>query len=235
MRNWEFNDFQLYPGVSCPVIHREFGMSASVSVMQLNDPSAPSSPTPIILDSLPDPPVPDGICPSRTRLQIDLLLLAIEALDLGGSEAILATARELELSSVIPNRVTLWRLRSTNPFRRYAQRRPLTLVEAKALVVLTCYLARRLTVLIRQLLLAYQQVSEKNLSVEHHFRLAEYLERFRAHFRSRMNPRRAGVMAYSSDERLNELALELLSQLLFCTGTSGVQRLWISLFDGEVS
>jgi hypothetical protein len=42
-------------------------------------------------------------------------------------------------------------------------------------------------------------------------------------------------MAYSSDERLNELALELLSQLLFCTGTSGVQRLWISLFDGEVS
>jgi hypothetical protein len=203
--------------------------------MQLNDPSAPLSPTPIILDNLPDPPVSDGLCPSRTRLQIDLLLLAIEALDLGGSEAILATAKDLDLGSVIPNRVTLWRLRSTNPFRRYAQRRPLTLVEAKSLVVLTCYLARRLTVLIRQLLLAYQQVNEKNLSVEHHFRLSEYLERFRAHFRSRMNPRRAGVMAYSSDERLNELALELLSQLLFCTGTSGVQRLWISLFDGEVS
>ncbi|MBW4418249.1 MAG: DUF3038 domain-containing protein [Myxacorys californica WJT36-NPBG1] len=204
--------------------------------MQLNSPSAPSTPpTPIILDNLPDPPVAEGVCPPRTRLQIDLLLLAIEALDLGGSEAVLAIANDLDLRGILKNRVTLWRMRSTNPFRRYAQRRPLTLLEAKALVVVTCYLARRLTVLIRQLLLAYQQLSEKNLSPDHHFRLSEYLERFRAHFRSRMNPRRAGVMAYSSDEKLNELALDLLSQLLFCTGTSGMQRLWISLFDGEVS
>ncbi len=208
------------------------GMSVSVSVMQLNSP--PASSTPLILDSLPDPPVTDGVCPRRTRMQLDFLLLAIEALDLAGSEAILAVATEFELRGILKNRVSLWQLRSTNPFRRYAQRRPLTLVEAKSLVVVTCYLAKRLTVLIRQLLLAYQQLSEKNLSPDHHFRLSEYLERFRAHFRSRMNPRRAGVLAYSSDEKLNELALELLGQLLFCTGTSGVQRLWISLFDGEV-
>jgi hypothetical protein len=32
-----------------------------------------------------------------------------------------------------------------------------------------------------------------------------------------MNPRRAKVAIYSSDEKLNELALSLLSQLLFCT------------------
>jgi Protein of unknown function (DUF3038) len=201
--------------------------------MQLNSPPAPT--TPLILDSLPDPPVLEGVCPRRTRLQIDLLLLAIEALDLGGSEAILSIATDLELRSVIKNRVGLWRLRSTNPFRRYSQRRPLSLLEAKALVVIACYLSRRLTVVIRQLLLAYQQLNDKQLSPDHHFRLAEYLERFRAHFRSRMNPRRAGVMAYSSDEKLNELALDLLGQLLFCTGTSGMQRLWISLFDGEVS
>jgi len=25
-----------------------------------------------------------------------------------------------------------------------------------------------------------------------------------------------------------------LGQLLFCTGTAGMQRFWISLFDGEV-
>jgi hypothetical protein len=167
-------------------------------------------------------------------MQIDLLLLAIEALNLAGSEEMLAVANDFELRGILKNRVTLWRMRSTNPLRRYSQRRPLTLIEAKALVVVTCYLARRLTVLIRQLLLAYQQLSEKGLSPEHHFRLSEYLERFRSHFRSRMNPRRAAVMAYNSDEKLNELALDLLGQLLFCTGTSGVQRLWISLFDGEV-
>lgn len=201
--------------------------------MQVHHP--PAKPVPMILDILPDMPVADGVCPRRARLQIDLILLAIEALDLSGSEAILKAAKDLELQSIIKNRVMLWRLRSTNPFRRNSQRRPLTLAEGKALVLIACSLARRLTVLIRQLLLAHQQLQEKQLSPDHHFRLAEYLERFRAHFRSRMNPKRAGVMAYDTDEKLNELALLLLGQLLFCTGTSGTQRLWSSVFDGEVA
>lgn len=201
--------------------------------MQVHSPPAES--TPLILDSLPDPPMVDGTCPRRARLQIDLILLAIEALDLGGSEALLTVAKELGLQGIVKNRVSLWRLRSTNPLRRYGQRRSLDLVEAKALVLIACHLARRLTVLVRQLSLAYQQLTEKQLSLEHHFRLSDYLERFRAHFRARMNPRRAGVIAYSTDEKLNELALSLLEQLLFCTGTAGVQRFWSSLFDGEVA
>ena len=208
-------------------------MNVSASVMSID--SLPAQSVPIILESLPDPPTIEAEnCPRRARLQIDLILLAIEALDLGGSEAILTVAKDLDLQGIIKNRVVLWRMRSTNPLRRYSQRRTLSLVEAKALVVIACYLARRMTVLIRQLLLAYQQLSEKQLSVEHHFRLSEYLERFRKHFRSRMNPRRSGVVAYSSDERLNELAMSLLSKLLFCTGTAGMQRFWSSLFDGEV-
>ena len=207
-------------------------MNVSVSVTPST--SSPTPSTPLILESLPDPTLPVEGCPRRARLEIDLMLLAIEALDLGGSEAILAVARELELEDIIKNRVALWRLRSTNPLRRHSQRQPLSLLEAKALVAIAVHLARRLTVVIRQLLLAHQQLTAKQLSMEHHFRLYDYLERFRAHFRARMNPRRAGVMAYSSDEKLNELALDLLRKLLFCTGTFGMQRFWMSLFDGEV-
>ena len=200
-------------------------MPLDSSAVQLN---------PLILDSLPDPPVEERRFPRHTRLQIDLILLAIEALELGGSEAILAAADELGLQGIIKNRVNLWRLRSTNPLRRSHTRRPLSLIEAKALVVIACYLARRLTFLIRELLLIYQRMSDKQMPPEQNLRLANYLERFRAHFRSRMNPRRSGVAAYSSDEKLDRLALSLLEQLLFCTGTAGIQRFWISLFDGEV-
>ncbi len=207
-------------------------MNASVSVMPLDNSVVQSNP--MILDSLPDPPLEERGCPRRTRLQIDLILLAIEALELGSSEAILAVADELELQGIIKNRVNLWRLRSTNPLRRSHTRRALSLIEAKALVVIACYLARRLTVVIRQLLLAYQQMTEKQIPLEQNLRLSNYLERFKVHFRSRMNPRRSGVIAYTSNEKLDELALELLSQLLFCTGTSGMQRFWISLFDGEL-
>lgn len=208
-------------------------MNVSVSVMPTNSPSAQSKP--LILDSLVDPQLSDRLCPARTRRQIDLILLAIESLELGGSEAMLFTAKELELDYIIKNRVVLWRMRCTNPWRRSHTRRPLDFEEAKALVVIASHLARRMTVLIRQLLLAYQQLTEKQLPIEQHFRLSEYLERFRAHFRSRMNPRRSKVAAYNSDEKLNELALSLLSELLFCTGTSGMQRFWTSLFDGEVA
>ncbi|MGK7874953.1 MAG: DUF3038 domain-containing protein [Xenococcaceae cyanobacterium] len=209
-------------------------MSHSVSIMP--DSSPPVQSKPLILDILPDIPVSARGCSARIQQQIDLILLAIEALELGGSEYMLATAKELELEDIIKNRVVLWRLRCSNPWRRSYTRNSLKLDEAKALVVIASYLAKQLTVLIRQLLLAQQQMREKELPLEHHFRLSEYLERFRVHFRSRMNPRRAKVAVYlSSEEQLNELALSLLSKLLFCTGTTGMQRFWISLFDGEVA
>ncbi len=189
---------------------------------------------PLILDSLPDLSPNDGGCSRRARLQIDLMLLAIEALYLGGAEEMLAVSKELELESIIKNRVAFWLMRNTNPLRRYTQRRSLTVMEAKALVAIACNMARKLTATIRQLLLDSQQLRSKNIPLNQNLPLAEYLERFRAHFRSRMNPKRSLVVAYDSDEKLDELALNLLSKLLFCTGTAGMQRFWVSLFDGEV-
>lgn len=200
--------------------------------MQLETTTTPS--TPIILDSLPDFPISNQGCPRRVRLQIDLMLLAIEALYLGGSEHMLALVSQLELQNIIKNRVVLWQLRSTNPLRLNSQRRPLSLLEAKALVVIICNLGRRLTVRMRQLLIDYDQMRKKEMPLDQHLQLSSYLERFRAHFRSRMNPRRAGVMAYNSDQKLNDLAMDLLRKLLFCTGTAGMQRFWVSLFDGEI-
>ena len=203
--------------------------------MQVQSPPNTEPPNLNLIDQL---SIPDGLpseCSRRAKTQIDLLLLAIEALDLGGAEAMLASAKELGLDEVVRGRVNLWLLRSSNPLRRFSQRQPMSLEEGKALVLITCFLARRLTVLIRQLLLGYQQLSDQGLSFDHHFRLSDYLARFRSHFRARMNAKRSGVIAYSTDEKLNELAIELLTKLLFCTGTDGAERLWISLFDGEVS
>lgn len=196
--------------------------------------SPPAVPKPLILDALRDPVLPGGVCPRRTQVDLDLLLLAIEALDVNSSEMMLGAVQELSLQTVIPGRVQFWQMRSTNPLRYSSQRRPLTLREAKALTVVICHLSKRLTVLIRQLLLGYQQLSDRQLALDHHFRLGDYLSRFRSHFRARMNPQRAGVLIYNTDDKLDALALELLQKLLFCTGTQGVQRLWHSLFDGEV-
>ena len=209
-------------------------MSQSASLE--SDFPAPAETTASILNTLPDISLPSKRCSPGTQQQIDLLLLALEALELGASEQMLAIARQLNVDSIIKNRVNLWRLRCSNPWRRSYTREDLTLNQAKALVIVAGYRAKDLMVNIRQLLLAEQQMREKNLPIDNHFRLSEYLERFRAHFRSRMNSRRAKVSAYiASEEQLNELALSLLNKLLFCTGTRGIQRVWFSLFDGEVA
>lgn len=208
-------------------------MSQSVSMVSDSDLSTQAKPA--ILNTLPDIPIPSGNCSPHTQQQIDLLLLAIEALELGASEHMLATIKQLELEEFIKGRVALWRLRCSNPWRRSFTRDFLSLDQAKAFIIIAGERAKRSMVVIRQLLLAEQQMREKRLPLENHFRLSEYLERFRAHFRSRMNPRRTKVAAYiASESELNELALSLLRKLLFCTGTKGMERVWFSLFDGEI-
>ncbi len=88
---------------------------------------------------------------------------------------------------------------------------------------------------IRQLLLAAQQMQDKDMPLENNFRLSEYFTRFKSHFASRMNSRRAKVSVYlSSPDELNQLALSLLEELLIWTGSRGKDRFWTSLFDGEV-
>lgn len=201
-------------------------------MQQLDSPAAPALPP--ILESLRSPDLPGEACPRRAQIQLDLLLLALEAADLTSSEAMLSALDSLELKTVVRDRVHLWRLRSSNPMRRYSRRQPLTLTEAKALALVICHLSRRLSVLLRQLLMGHHQLIEKQLGPEHYFRLADYLERFRSHFRARMNPRRAGVIAYSTDESLNTMALALLAKLMISAGSLGSQRLWNSLFEGEV-
>ena len=209
-------------------------MSPSVSLM--SESSAPNADKSLILDILPDLPISGQRCSLRLQQQLDLILLAIEALQLGAAEQMLAIAKQLELQEIIKNRLFLWRLRCANPWRRSYTRNSLTLEQAKALAIIANYCVKPQTVAIRKLLLAEQQMRDKKLPPDNHFQLSEYLERFRSHFRSRMNPKRAKVSVYlTSEEALNELALSLLKQLLFCTGTTGMQRFWISLFDGEVA
>jgi hypothetical protein len=207
-------------------------MSQSTSVVS---DSSSSNQSELILNRLPNIAPSEKECSLYVQQQIDLLLLAVEALELGASEKILATINQLELNRIIPGRIALWRLRCSNPWRRSYTRNNLTLEQAKTLVILAAFRTKDLEPLIRHLLDAEQQMRDKQLPVENHFRLSEYLERFRAHFRSRMNARRTKIAFYlQSESELNDLALSLLRKLLFCTGTKGLERIWFSLFDGEV-
>ena len=61
----------------------------------------PESSESVMLGRLATPSLSRPECPRHVTRKIDLLLLAIEALDLGASEAIVRSARELKLDSVV--------------------------------------------------------------------------------------------------------------------------------------
>ncbi|MGD1898668.1 MAG: DUF3038 domain-containing protein, partial [Phormidesmis sp.] len=89
--------------------------------MQVQRPPNTQPSGPKLIDQL---TVPGGLpseCSRRAKTQIDLLLLAIEALDLGGAEAKLASAKELGLEEVVRGRVNIRLLRSCNKLRRFSQ------------------------------------------------------------------------------------------------------------------
>ena len=188
-----------------------------------------------VLDRLANISLVNQDCSPRIQQNIDLLLLAVEALELGASERMLAAIRDLKLTEIISGRVALWRSRCSNPWRRSYTRDILTADQARVLIIIATLRAKDLEPLIRHLIDSEYQMKEKNLPLENHFMLSEYLERFRVHFRSRMNARRTKVSLYIANEsELNRLALNLLHKLLFCSGTKGLERIWFSLFDGEL-
>lgn len=188
------------------------------------------------LSMLPELPSQINSCSGEISQTLDLMLMALEALTVGGTDQIINLSQQLELDQIIVNRLQLWRLRCTNPLRRSYRRQHLKLDEAKALVIIIHNLTKKLEVQIRQRLIDAQLMQQKKLPVTAHFQLSTYLEKFREKFRNRMNSRRVKVMNYlDSEAELNQLALSLLGKLLFCSGTRGIQRFWISLFDGEIN
>lgn len=116
---------------------------------------------PLILDILPDYSLKGQSGLLHIQQRIDLILIALEALEIGSSEFIFKLAKQLELSSILKNSLILWRLRCTNPWRRSYTHDTLELEQAKALVIIASYRAKQLTMLIRQLLVAEQQMREK--------------------------------------------------------------------------
>jgi hypothetical protein len=161
------------------------------------------------------------------KAQLDLALLALEALAGIGSEAMLQAATQLNLESKVPDRVALWRLRQSNPLRKgEGGRKKLDVEEARALVLIICYLAKQHQELIRRAVALLEQVAENKHEPYQAALLGDYLDAFSNTYQERMEDN-----DNASTNVLTQLALKLLIDLLFYSGPSGHRRLWLALLD----
>jgi hypothetical protein len=184
-----------------------------------------SSPKPE-LEKLPLAEQPDPVQLDNIKAQLDLVLLALEALAGIGSEGILQAATELDLADVVADRVALWRLRQSSPLRKGQGRKRLDVEEARSLVLIICHLAKQQQELIRRAVALLEQLSEQNREPHQVALLGDYLDNFSNLYQERMEE---GDLVPQSD--LTHLALKLLIDLLFYSAPSGSRRLWLALID----
>jgi hypothetical protein len=172
-------------------------------------------------------PAPNSVQWDNIKTQLDLVLLAIETLTGIGSEAMLQAAVNLNLESRVPDRVALWRLRQSNPLRKgQGGRKKLDVEEARALVLITCYLAKQHQELIRRAVGLLEQMAEDNREPHQAALLGDYIDAFCNTYQERMEED-----ATISTDELTNLALKLLIDLLFYSGPGGHRRLWLALID----
>ena len=161
---------------------------------------------------------------ANIKSHLDLILLALEAISNIGSEQILAAVKELNLESTIGDRVTLWRLRASNPQRQSSGgRKKLDIEEARSLVLVICYLANQNQELLRRAVSLLEQVTEQEKSPHKTALLGDYLDTFINSYQERIT--------FSYDISLSDLAFKLLINLLFYSGPNGHRLLWLAIFD----
>ena len=161
---------------------------------------------------------------ANIKSHLDLVLLALEAIADISSDAILQAAKELELEAIIGDRITLWRLRASNPQRKSSGgRKKLDVEEARSLVLIICHLAQQNQELLRRAVTLLEQVTEQKQPPYKTALLGDYVDRFINYYQERI------TISYSIS--LSDLAFKLLINLLFYSSNNGHRLLWAAIFD----
>ncbi len=63
--------------------------------------------------------------------------MILETIDLNGIQTLYALSNRLDLNDVLPNKVTIWKLRNNNPLRKSYLNNNIKLIEFEALTKIT--------------------------------------------------------------------------------------------------
>jgi hypothetical protein len=165
------------------------------------------------------------------KTQLDLVLLSLESIAALGSEAMLQSAKDLDLESVVADRVGLWRLRQSNPQRKSSGgRKKLDMEEGRALVLIASHLAHQEQSRIRAAVNLLEETWQKDRLPQQEPVLADYTEKFIELYQERMED-----VPNVSTDILSKAACKLLIDLLFYSAPNGHKHLWASLLTRSLT
>ena len=93
--------------------------------------------------------------------RLDLLLLAIETIDLNASESIFAISNKLNLQHLFPSKVSIWKLRSYNPMRKSQNSNNINNEQFNGLIKITSEMSKYLYPYIRAIICSKDDFKNK--------------------------------------------------------------------------
>ena len=152
-------------------------------------------------------------------------MLILETIDLNGIQSLYSLANKLNLSETLPSKVTIWKLRNSNPMRKSYIKNKIKLDEFEALIKLAAEMSKYLYPYIRNILQSRDDF-DKNPVIWNDFKT-----RFIELINERFNIDSMKVKKLL-DPNVNDVILtKSLLTLSFCVSDDGFQKLRVFLLN----
>ena len=163
---------------------------------------------------------------SRESIQrLDLLLLALETIDLNGAESLYSLSGKLNLNDVLPNKVTIWKLRNNNSLRNSFNNNNIKLTEFEALIKLTAEMAKFLYPYIRQILQSRDDINADPRVWN------DFKNRYIELISERFNTNSMKVKRLIDPRYNDEIFIKIILTLALCISDDGFLKLKTTLFN----
>ena len=151
--------------------------------------------------------------------------MALETIDLNGSQSFYSLSDKLNLRGQLPNKVTIWKLRNNNPMRKSFIKNNIKLDEFEALIKLTAEMSKFLYPYVRQILQSRDDLSKNPDSWN------EFKNRYIDLITERFNIDTMKVKKLLDPNLNEELFIKILLTLALCPSVDGYHKLRSALFN----
>ena len=151
--------------------------------------------------------------------------MILETIDLNGIQSLYALSNRLNLNNVLPNKITIWKLRNNNPLRKSFINNNIKLEEFDALIKITVEMSKYLYPYIREILKSKEDPGENSVI------LNDFNKRFIELIKERFNIDSMRVKKLLNKAENDEIIIKSLLILSFCISNQGYQKLKNFLYD----
>ena len=144
---------------------------------------------------------------------------------MNGIQSLFTLSNRLNLNNVLPNKVTIWKLRNSNPLRKSYVNNNIKLDEFDALIKITVEMSKYLYPYIREILKSKENIEENSLIWN------DFNKRFIELIKERFNVDSMKVKKLLNQAENDEIIIRSLLILSFCISNQGYQKLKNFLYD----